>query len=47
MRATSGAMFTKSMVPNKTLKTLKLEGNYINMNFLEEVARLIERNNLY
>ena len=40
-------MFAKSMVTNKSLKNLKLEDNYINLSFLEEIARLIERNNLH
>ena len=47
MRATSGAMFAKSMKENKTIKCLKLENNYINISFLEEVAKYIERNNLH
>ena len=47
MRATSGAMFAKSMMENKTLKCLKLESNYIQLSYLEECQRLVERNNLY
>ena len=47
LRVNSGAMFAKSMVTNKSLKNLKLEDNYINLSFLEEIARLIERNNLH
>ena len=45
MRATSGAVFAKSMLSNRTLKCLKLDKNSINISFLEEVARLILRNN--
>lgn len=41
MRAISGAMFAKSMIENKTLKCLKLENNYINISFMEDVAKLI------
>ena len=47
MRATSGAMFAKSMKENKTLKCVKLEKNSININFLEQIDAYIERNNVH
>ena len=47
LRATSGAMFAQSMKENKTLKCLKLQKNSININFLEQIDKYIERNNLY
>ena len=40
-------MFAKSMIDNKSIKCLRLENNYINLSFLEEIAKLIERNNLH
>ena len=47
LRATSGAMFAQSMKENKTLKCLKLQKNSINLNFLEDIDRYIERNNIH
>lgn len=35
------------MKENKTLKCIKLQKNSINMHFLEEIDRFVERNNLY
>jgi len=46
MRQAAGDMFAKSMKLNKTLNCLKLENNFVNMSFLEQIDRLIERNNL-
>ena len=46
LRATSGAIFVKSLQHNRSLKWLKLDMNFINISFLEEIAKLIERNNL-
>lgn len=47
LRATSGAMFSQSMKENKTLKCLKLEKNSININFLEQIEKYVERNNYF
>ena len=45
LRATSGAMFSQSMKENKKIKCLKLEKNSININFLEQIAGYVRRNN--
>lgn len=47
LRFTSGAIFAQSMKENKTIKCLKLQKNSINLSFLEEIAKYIERNNIY
>ena len=38
-------MFSQSMKENKKLKCLKLEKNSININFLEQIASYVKRNN--
>lgn len=47
LRATSGAMFAQSMKENKTMKCLQLEKNPININFLEQIGKYIERNTIH
>lgn len=47
LRATSGAMFAQSMKENKTLKCLKLEKNSININFIEQIEKYVQRNSQY